>query len=244
MLEFQSLIIFVDATVSRAVSLARQPSPWPQIMLPILLLTSLASPMFRLRRMVFITAIASTISLCYLNPWPRTLGLRYGLANSWFFYLHVIQKLLDNPEWKYWRKSRKPREALSMRGFSLQKFQWAASLLINPRGIGWNFEGRHLPAPGSDRSASMVLFERFLKAAMSMMILLWIGGYVSNHPLPAMVSLRTFPNILTNELLFFTTTYCSWTLQWCTVSIIGILSGLSRVEVIACEISLRFWANV
>jgi len=206
-------------------------SPLPHVLLPFTMVFSLASPRFTYRREFWILVICITVYACCATTWPTAPEMRYGLSNSWFFYLHVIEKLLNDPEVSFWRSSGKPQEALDMAPFSLEKFKWATALFVNPRGIGWNFQGKHIRQHNLQINRFQFLITQIFKAIIYLYALQIIPRYVSTYDLPATMSYDTVPTAAILVFLLGVTIYSSWSLQWTVVSSLGIVSGLSHIAV-------------
>ncbi|KAF2471727.1 uncharacterized protein BDR25DRAFT_22498 [Lindgomyces ingoldianus] len=137
----------------------------PQALLPLSIILSLSLLPFKGRGILCTVVIASIVYLTFVSPWPSEAQMRYGIMNSWFYYLPVVQKLICGvPEEEVWRVGARShggridrkreadevtgteKEALEM-GFGWKKIQWAAELYANPRGVGWNFIVKSIPPP-------------------------------------------------------------------------------------------------
>lgn len=117
----------------------------PHVLLPVTQLLALSLPPFRARSPIFVALIAALGFLSYLNMVTDDIATRLALVNQWWIFLGTIEKLLfSNVEEDYHQVGRKRREAALM-PFGLEKFKWALSLLLSPRGIGWNFQVKGVP---------------------------------------------------------------------------------------------------
>lgn len=116
------------------------------ILVPISI-SALWVPPFRGRGVLFSSLILSLLYLAILNPpFPGDTNKSVSLALLWYLYFGNIEKVLfQTPESSYWRLGRRRQEALSMPPFSWEKFQWAASLSFNMRGVGWNWQVKGVP---------------------------------------------------------------------------------------------------
>src|SRR2546423_6698829 len=117
----------------------------PHVLLPLSMILELASPPFRGRGVFWTAIIGYLVYRSLLDEFPSDVQFRYAISQSWFWYIPTIQKLLcSEPEQMYWRLDKRKAEAAHM-SFGLEKLRWAAALLVNPRGIGWNFQIRGVP---------------------------------------------------------------------------------------------------
>ena len=119
---------------------------------------ALAGPRFPYRRPLFTASILACA--IWLNAHPHFTNRVADMqpyALSWAFYVGTLDKLLlsdpaGGPEASFWRRDRRPREAMHFAAFGLQKLKWAFLLVFGVRGIGWNFEVKKVPpAPTSSR---------------------------------------------------------------------------------------------
>ena len=134
-------------------------TPIPHVLLPVTQLLALTLPPFRQRAVIFIPLITLLAFWSYrdlLATKPTGTNLHSSanhlpldiivpLLSQWPWYLGTIEKLLFSlPERDYWRLNRQQGEALTLSGYS--KFKWAAALYCSPRGVGWNFRVKGVPA--------------------------------------------------------------------------------------------------
>jgi hypothetical protein len=67
----------------------------------------------------------------------------------WPNYLSTLDKILCSgamgPEHSFWCRDRPAKEASRFSPFSPAKLKWAAAMIINLRGIGWNYEVKNIP---------------------------------------------------------------------------------------------------
>jgi hypothetical protein len=204
----------------------------PHVLLPIAMILGLASPPFRGRGVFWTTIIGYLVYRSLLDEFPSDIQSRYAVFQSWFWYMPTIQKLLcSEPEQAYWRLDKLRAEATHM-SFGFEKLRWAAALLVNPRGIGWNFQIRGVPLLDYRKEQkSNFLIRQTLRL---------FQGYLLTET--ALLYLRTckFPDVLDNitygkqiviGLVSGILVYGSWLFQWSTVSILGVASGLSKPSV-------------
>ena len=134
-------------------------TPVPHVLLPITQLLALTLPPFRQRPVIFIPLIILLAVWTYsdlrstkptgtnLHPSGNYLPIDIivPLLSQWPWYLGTVEKLLFSiPERDYWRLNRQQGEALTLSWFA--KFKWAMALYCSPRGAGWNFCVKGVPA--------------------------------------------------------------------------------------------------
>ena len=131
----------------------------PHFFLPFAQILALSLPPFTGRSEIFVPSIAALAFLSYTNLVTEDHTCRLAMLNQWWIFLATVEKLLfSNVEEDYYRKDRAKAEALSM-SLGVEKIKWALSLLTNPRGIGWNFEVKGVPA--ADKPLSRRKFLRY-----------------------------------------------------------------------------------
>ena len=117
----------------------------PHLLLPLIQLLALSLPPFKHRAHIFVPVITALVYATYTNLFSDRIETRISLVISWPIFLATVEKLLfSRPEHQYWRRDRAPAEAASM-PFGLAKLRWAAALLVNQRGIGWNYQVKGVP---------------------------------------------------------------------------------------------------
>lgn len=204
----------------------------PHILLPISMIIGLASPQFKGRGLVWSAIIVYLVYLTIVDKFPADKQLRYALFTSWLWYVVTLQKLLTSvPEKAYWRLDRQPEEATHMQ-FGLGKIQWAISLWLNPRGVGWNYQIKRLLPPKYlnnqrvqfilGQSLNFLLFYLMVDAAML---------YLSTFSFPRILDDLTWIHYILIGIDFGILTYALWQMQWHMVSIFGVATGLSQPEV-------------
>ena len=135
-------------------------TPIPHVLLPATQILALTLPPFHHRATVFVILILSLAVWSYsdllnteptdTNPHSPTnhhlpLDVILPLLAQWPWYLGTIEKLLFSlPERDYWRLNRRRGEALTLSWRA--KLQWAVALYCSPRGVGWNFRVKGVPA--------------------------------------------------------------------------------------------------
>jgi hypothetical protein len=123
----------------------------PHILLWMVQIVALASPRFRCRRLVFAGAIIATAIASQINPhFTNDIALAQPFTIGWSNYLSTLEKILfSGPgEWEgsLWHVDKPPQEATAYSAFGYPKVRWAIALLINLRGILWNFQVKNVPA--------------------------------------------------------------------------------------------------
>ena len=134
-------------------------TPIPHVLLPATQILALTLPPFYHRPTVFVILILSLAVWSYtdlFNNEPTdtkshsptnhpSLDVIVPLLSQWPWYLGTVEKLLFSlPERDYWRLNRQPGEALTLSWPA--KLRWAVALYYSPRGVGWNFRVKGVPA--------------------------------------------------------------------------------------------------
>src|SRR5579871_4522679 len=163
-----------------------QGSILPHILLPISLFLSLASTPFRFRGIIWTFIISFLAYVVWIDPWPPRPEPRYALNNAWFFFLPVIEKvLLHIPEKEFWNLEREKEEGMRYmeREEWGRKWWWAAALLSNPRGVGWNFESKHIPkVKRANERRWLFLVKQLLWAGVCYVIADTMGALLRRQP--------------------------------------------------------------
>jgi hypothetical protein len=205
----------------------------PHLLLPVSMILGLASPSFSGRGVFWSSVIVYLASRSLAADFPTDTQFRYALAQSWFWYVPTIQKLLlsAEPANTYWRRDRPQAEAAGM-PFGFEKLRWAAALWANPRGIGWNYQIKHVP-PAEYRADQKMRFLlrqtlRLLRAYLTVeAAMLYFGTLHFPEALDDITwSKRAVIGLISGCLV-----YSSWLLQWSFVSILGVAFGLSNPNV-------------
>lgn len=124
----------------------------PHLLLWIFQLLGLLSPPFNGRRIIFAVAIMFMAILSQINPhFTNDIALAQPFTIGWSICLSTLEKILfssdPGPEADLWHVDKPAREALSFPGFGLQKLIWALVVMLNMRGIRWNYEVKNIPRP-------------------------------------------------------------------------------------------------
>jgi hypothetical protein len=205
----------------------------PHIVFPFLLLLSFSSPPFRYRGILFTCLILAAIYASVTDEFPTTPTIRYALAGSWLFYIPVIEKLLLHvPEYDYWHRDGPIREAEAMAPFSWAKIRWAAALICNPRGVGWNHESSRLPTVKNPQEPRMWFVAR--KAVEAVLASCVIGTTIilsGMTQFPHDWSWKLFPRIFWSEVLMGCAVYSTWVVQVSFAASVSVGLGLSEIKV-------------
>ena len=134
----------------------------PHILLPLSQLLCLSLPPFRLRSAVFVPWILYLAYGTYTNHMGDTVASRALSGMHWTVFLGTLCKLVwARPEHDFWRLDRIQGEGITMSAFSPRKLRWAASLVFNLRGIGWNWQVKGVPAHRAPQQKAQFLVYQF-----------------------------------------------------------------------------------
>jgi hypothetical protein len=219
----------------------------PHILLPFSMPLFLTIPPFPHRSIISTTAILTLAWLALSSPFSTDTQLRYGLSQGWFWYIPTIAKLLipyahpgsekresgfkNDPEHAYWHKGH-PEEAANL-GFGWRKFKWAMALWFNPRGVGWNYEGKDvvkLSAKGKIRKERFLVeraFEFFLYYCLTDVVV----SYGKSFGFPEALKTMSLGDKVKIALPAAAMIRGNWIFQWNMAAFIGVGLGLSEPEV-------------
>lgn len=144
-------IIFEDERTKTNRALAEPTgSITPHILLWLVQIVVLAAPKFRYRRFVCGSAIIGLAVASQINPYfTKDVSTAQPFTIGWANYLSTLEKVLfSGPgEWEgsFWHVDQPAREATAYTAFGFSKLKWALVLLINLRGIRWNFQVKNVP---------------------------------------------------------------------------------------------------
>ena len=208
----------------------------PHILLPISMILGLASPPFKGRGLFWSILIAYLAYQTLIDDFPTDTELKYALSSSWIWYVVTLQKLLcSKPEQTYWRLDREPAEATRMR-FGLKKICWAASLWSNPRGIGWNYHIKRLRPPTySNNQKFRFILGQVLSLLQHYLIMEAAFLYLSRFPFPETLDNITWDKYVLIGVISVILNFQAWQLNWTTVSVLAVATGLSQPEVRLCQ---------
>ena len=133
--------------------------PVLHVLLLAIQILALTLPPFQHRATVFAVLIVCLVALTYndiLDTKPTDVDLHspanhvpvdiiLPILSQWPWYLGTLGKLLFSlPERDYWRLNHQRGEALALSWRA--KLKWAVALYSSPRGVGWNFRVKGVPA--------------------------------------------------------------------------------------------------
>ncbi|KAI9829498.1 MAG: hypothetical protein M1819_006318 [Sarea resinae] len=177
-----------------------------------------------------------------------------GISTLWSQALATVEKVLfaspRGPHWDYWQvvDVREPRtrpRSLVLAGPSSlslsQRLKWALGLIFNPRGIGWNFQLKHVSAVNPSRLALIVgrtkaLFWTVLLVDLSTQVTLRTS-FASSHGSVGKIDSRHItlrdPNFVrgfTRTLAFGSSAYLYMSMTHLLTSIVAVGTGLSAPQ--------------
>lgn len=218
----------------------------PHIALYVVQLVALASPDFRGRRPIFITLIISLAIYTLTHPhFTNDMALAQPFNIGWSFYLATIAKLAfaDPPEKHYWRTDKPAREATAYAAFGWKKLKWAASLMLNSRGIRWNHEVKNIPHVPKQSKGQFLLSQvvQFFKSMVLADLLFELGiRFFYTTPDGRVGETNSKYLTLTSGgfgwwfakcLVFGATPYFMMCMQYAQFAFLAVLLGISKPEV-------------
>jgi len=228
----------------------RQPtgSPIPHILLYVVQVVALASPSFHGRRFLFSNAIVILALLSMINPhFTNNVALAQPCTVGWSYYLSTLEKMLfsgaGGPEGTLWHRDRPPKEDLAFRGFGFQKLKWATALIVNTRGIRWNFQIKNVPKRGNTTKFKFVVSQAiaFVRFLFMTDLVCQLGIHLFYTAPDGQVGTldskyltlcdRFWIWSFAKPVVFGATPYFMLNLQHITFSIAAVLLGLSKPEV-------------
>ena len=235
-------------------------SIYPHIALWLVQLVVLVSPRFPRRRLVSATAIIGLVIASQIDPYfTQDVATAQPFTIGWANYLSTLEKVLfSGPgEWEgsFWHVDKPAGEATAYAAFGLSKLRWALVLLINLRGIRWNFQVKNVPPVPEKEGKWWFLYRQignviyYLYMADTMVQL----GIRFFYTLPdgSVGDLNTKYMTLRHSdwrwdflkaLVFGATPYYMVCLQYNVFSIPAVLLGISKPEVNS-DIFLRTFNN-
>ena len=181
----------------------------PHVLLPVTQLLALSLPPFKARSPISVALISALGFLSYLNMLTQDPVIRLLLVNQWWTFLGTLEKLLfSNVEEDYHRIGRKKGEA-TLLPFGLEKFKWALSLLLCPRGVGWNFQVKGVPVQAGK---SLLLRNNPKRLFLRHQALQYIKYYITTDLIQLYASRIMYGTGVAPELL--TVRASSWSLSF------------------------------
>jgi len=120
----------------------------PHLLLVVAQIVFLSSPPFPLRRPLAIATLVALALWAHQSSWTHNPGAANFAALAWPHWLATIEKFLNhtpNPESALWPIDKAPGVALTWPAFGWRKIKWAVSLILNLRGIRYNFQVKNVP---------------------------------------------------------------------------------------------------
>ena len=212
------------------------------ILLVLLQVMALVAPRFQGRQAIFGTALVSLFLISRIKPhFSNDLGKVQPFVLNWAAWLSVLTKTITTgaagPEAHFWRIDRPAREAMGMQAFSPTKIRWAIAMLLNMRGIRWNYEVKNLQHSQAELKSVFLL-----KQLRYLLYLLFMGDMASEIWRHFMFSPGIDPKYLTVRSPSLVYRF-AWTwlcgllpyyliqIQYVVCAIISVLIGLSVPEV-------------
>jgi len=213
-------------------------------------LLALTSPPFHGRRVLFSTSILALAMLSQVDPhFTNNIALAQPFTIGWSVYLSTLEKILfsaaPGPEANLWRIDKRAKEALSYPVFGLQKLKWALVIMINQRGVRWNFEVKNVPKARTLSRRSFLAFQALNLIYYSLMADLTVQLGIRLHytaPNGQVGSLNSKYLTLRHPdwrwsffkaFIFGATPYYMCCMQYTLISIPAVLLRFSRPEVSA-----------
>ena len=144
-------------------------SAFPHIALILTQVVGLISPRGTLRKDVYFAVTLGVFMITIYHPhFTNDLGLAQPFSIFWPSLLSTLEKICltgdQGPEVQFWRVDKRPSEATLFQSFGFSKIKWALTLLINLRGIRWNFQVKNVPQRSPIRSRSFFCLKQTLWA--------------------------------------------------------------------------------
>jgi hypothetical protein len=121
----------------------------PHILLLVAQIIVLSAPRFRGRRILSTGTILLLACLAQRSRFSNVLAPANFASLAWPHVMATLQKIIfagpQGPEGDLWRIDRPRKEALSYAAFRFRKIRWAIVLIINLRGIRWNWQVKNVP---------------------------------------------------------------------------------------------------
>lgn len=137
-----------------------QSSIIPHILLYIVQYIALISPQSQYRRVTFNVLIIGLAVYSLTHPhFTNDLTIAQPFNIGWSFYLATLAKLnfSDLVELDYWRVDEPAGAAGKYTAFGYAKTRWAMSLMLNTRGIRWNYEVKNVPSKPKQTKLAFVV---------------------------------------------------------------------------------------
>ncbi|KAF2276648.1 toxin biosynthesis protein [Westerdykella ornata] len=217
----------------------------PHVALYIVQIVALASPEFRGRRLLFSLTIIGLAVWTLTHPhFTNDFALAQPFNISWSFYLATLAKMLlnDAPERHYWRIDKPAKEATSYGAFGFKKLKWAIALMLNTRGIRWNYQVKNIPYQPKQMKTQFLISQvfQFVKNMVIGDLLLELGrrffyttpdgrvGEINSKYLSLMSGGLGWSFL--KVLVFGSTPYFMMSMQYAQFAFLAVLLGFSQPE--------------
>ncbi|PSN66993.1 hypothetical protein BS50DRAFT_588029 [Corynespora cassiicola Philippines] len=197
----------------------------PHLLLVLAQLFFLSSPPFPFRRPLAIATLTALALWAQLSPWTHNPGPANFAALAWPHWLATIEKFLNhtpNPESALWPVDNAPGVALTYPAFGWRKVKWAVSLILNLRGVRYNFQVKNVPKArfwGTEKGGTV----RFL-----MWQALELGWFMLVGDLVAQLSGRWLFAPAGADSMELTIRDADW--RYILASIVCVATGINRPE--------------
>ncbi|KAL6231685.1 hypothetical protein BDW75DRAFT_243679 [Aspergillus navahoensis] len=204
------------------------------LMLPVQLFC-LSVPPFPGRSLLLVSIITVIAYATYTNHPGDSVADRAMAGVHWTVLVGTLENLtFCLPERDFWRETRGPSDAQSLRPLSFAKLRWALSLCVNLWGVGWNFQVRGIPTAKVARGKWGFLWFQLLKYLRCYLIndLLYLYftrfHHTSGMPLYKLILYAKSPvQFFLNCFLACCKLYFPLQMNYTLASILGVLSGLT-----------------
>lgn len=121
----------------------------PHVLLALTQIIALVSPKFPYRRLFFTSIlVALFIGSCVRPHFSNNESILLPFTFVWMTYLSALEKIMfsgdQGPEHHFWRIDSPQREAEFFSAFGPRKFKWAIAMLLDMRGVRWNYEVKNV----------------------------------------------------------------------------------------------------
>jgi hypothetical protein len=222
----------------------------PHILLLLLQPIILSCPNFPGRSALSsITIITLAICAQINSPFTSSLDTMQPWTLMWPHWLAVLSHILftkqiGGPTAAFWRIDRSPHEAALERGV-FKRLRWAVALMINLRGIRWNYQVKNIPKQPEKMTKTVFLVAQglsFLRVLLMCDLLLQLAAHLfltgpNGQPGDVNSKLLTLRQVsdwrwsLLKTLVFALGPYFFISLQYIVCSFISVAVGLTIPEV-------------